>query len=64
VSTEWIVLVCFVKYVAIIIIKKEFTYGQSDRQVDDIFEGGNRVPHENGCIRKTNVQKILDITEI
>jgi len=26
VSTEWIVLVCFIKYVTTITIKKEFTY--------------------------------------
>jgi len=26
VSTEWIVLVCFIKYVATITIKNEFTY--------------------------------------
>jgi len=41
------VLVWFVKYVVTIIIKKEFTYRLSDRQLDDIFEGGNMVPHEN-----------------
>jgi len=49
VSIEWIVIVWFIKYVVniYITIKKEFTYRQSDRQLDDIFEGGNTVPHEN-----------------
>ena len=30
--------------------KREFTYSKSDCQVDDIFEGGNTVPHENVCM--------------
>jgi len=66
VSTEWNVLVSFIKYVVTITIKKEFTYRQSDRQLGDIFEGGNTVPHDNvwAYIRKTNLQKTLEITEI
>jgi len=47
VSTECIVLVWFIKYVVTIIMKKEFAYRLSDRQLDDIFEVGNMVPHEN-----------------
>jgi len=39
-------------------------YSQSDGELDDIFEGGNTVPHENVYIRKTNLQKTLEITEI
>jgi len=35
-----------------------------DRQLDDIFEGGKTVPHENTYIRKTNQIKTLEITEI
>jgi len=52
--------------VVTITIKKEFTYRQSDRQLGDIFEGGNTVPHDNvwAYIRKTNLQKTLEITEI
>jgi len=42
--------------------KKEFTYRESDRQLDDIFEGGNMVPHENVYIRKIK-KKTLEITE-
>ena len=26
---------------------KGFMYSKSDRQLDDIFEGGNMVPHES-----------------
>jgi len=44
--------------------KEEIMYRQSDRQLDDIFEGGNTVPHENVYIRKINLQKTLEITEI
>ena len=40
------------------------TYSQSDRQLDDIFERGNAVPHENEYIRKINLQKTPEITEI
>jgi len=47
-----------------ITIKNKFTYRQSDRQLDDIFEGGNTVPHENVYIRKTNTLKTLEIAEI
>jgi len=36
----------------------------SDWQLDDIFEGSNTVPHENVYIRKTNLLKTLEITEI
>jgi len=45
VSTEWIVLVCSMKYA--VTIAKEFTYSSSDRQLEDISEDGNTVPHEN-----------------
>jgi len=31
---------------------------------DDIFEGGNTVPHENVYIRKINLLKALEIAEI
>jgi len=60
VSTEWIVQKLGVTVTA----KKEFTYRSSDRQLDDIFEGANTVPHENLCIRKTNLLKALEIAEI
>ena len=40
------------------------TYSQSDRQLDDIFERGNAVPHENEYIRKINLQETPEITEI
>jgi len=36
-STEWIVLVCSMKYV--VTITKEFTYSSSDRQLEDISKG-------------------------
>jgi len=56
---------CLVQELGVTITtKKEFTYRQSDRQLDDIFEGGNTVPHENVHIRKTNLLKMLEITEI
>jgi len=61
VSTEWIALVWSIKYV--VTTTKEFTYSESDRQLDDIVECGNTVPHENICIRKTNLQKPIEITE-
>jgi len=32
--------------------------------MDDIFEGGNTVPHENVYIRTIKLQKALEITEI
>ena len=44
--------------------KKKFPQKQSDRQLDDIFEGGNTAPHENVYIQKTNLQKPLEITAI
>jgi len=50
--------------VVTITVKKEFTYRYSDRQLDDIFEGGNTVPHENVYIRKTNLIKSLEIMKI
>jgi len=55
VSTEWIVLVCSIKYV--VTITKEFTYSSSDQQLEDISEDGNTVLHENVYIRKINLQK-------
>jgi len=58
------VLVWFIKYVVTITVKKEFTYRYSDRQLDDIFEGDNMVPHENVYIRKTNLIKSLEIMKI
>jgi len=64
VSTEWIVLVCSIQYVAKVAIKKEFTYRLSDRQLDNIFEGSSAVSYENVYIRKSNLQKTLEITEI
>jgi len=45
-------------------MKKELTYRSADRQLDDIFEGGNTAPHENLHIRKTNLVKKLEITVI
>jgi len=62
VSTEWIVLVCSIKYV--VTITKEFTYSSSDRQLDDTAEKGNSILHENVYIRKINLQKTLEISEI
>jgi len=62
VSTEWIVLVCSIKYV--VTITKEFTYSSSDRQLKDISEGGNTVLNENVSIRKINLQRMLKISEI
>jgi len=62
VSTAWIVLVWLIKYVVINYYKKG-VYAP-DRQLDDIFEGGKTVPHENTYIRKTNQIKTLEITEI
>jgi len=35
-----------------------------DRQLHDIFEGGNTVPLENGHIRKISLHKTLEITQI
>jgi len=32
--------------------------------LDDVFEGGITVPYENVYIRKINLQKTLEITEI
>jgi len=52
VSIEWIVLASSIKYVATIIIKMEFTYRLSDRQLDDIFERGNTVPHEHAYTQR------------
>jgi len=40
-----------------VITTKGFTYSLSDRQLDDIFDGGNMVPHENVYIRKINLDK-------
>jgi len=37
VSTEWIVLVCSIKYVVTVAVKKEFAYKYAGRQLDDIF---------------------------
>ena len=34
------------------------------KKLDDIFEGGNTVPHENLYIRKTNLLNTLEIAEI
>jgi len=34
------------------------------RQLDDIFDGGNTIAHENVHIRKINLQNMLEITEI
>jgi len=37
---------------------KGFTYSYSNRQLGDIFDGGNMVPHESvSYIRKINLQK-------
>jgi len=47
------VLVSSIKYVVTITIKKEFTYRQSDRQLDNSFERGNTVLHEHVHIKKT-----------
>jgi len=58
------VLVWFEKHVDANIVKKEFTYRYSDRQLDDIFEGNNMVPHENVYIRETNLIKSLEIMKI
>ena len=56
---------CLAKKLGVTITaKKEFMYSLSDRQLDDIFEGGNTVPHENLYIRKTNLLKTLEIAEI
>jgi len=44
--------------------KKELTWRKSDREIDDVLEGGNTAPHENVYIRKTNLLKTLQITEI
>jgi len=41
----------------VVTMTKEFTYSNSDRQLDDIFEVGNMVPQENVYIRKINLQK-------
>ena len=49
VSTGWIVLVCSIKYV--VTMTKKFPYSSSDRQPDNISEGGNTVLHENVYIR-------------
>jgi len=43
-------------------IREKFTYSSSDRQLDDIFEGGNMTSHGNVYIRKTKPQKTLEIT--
>jgi len=40
---------------------KGFMYSKSDRQLDDIFEGGNMVPHESVYIWKINLQKSATI---
>jgi len=57
VSTEWIVLVWFIKYVVIIITTKG-VYVRIIRLTARryIFEGGNTVPHEDVYIRKTNLE--------
>ena len=61
----WVDCAFLVKILGVTItIKKEFTYRWSGRQLDDIFEGGNTVPHENVYIRKTNLLKRLEIAEI
>jgi len=54
-STEWIVLVCSIKYV--VSIPKEFTCSSSDRQLEDISEGSNTDQHENVYFRKINLNK-------
>ena len=61
-SSEWIVLVCSIKYA--VTITKVFTYSSSDRQLKDISEGDNTVLHENVYIWKIYLQKMLEITEI
>jgi len=61
-STEWIVLVCSMKYV--VTITKEFTYSSSDRQLEDISEGIKVNLHENVYFRKINLRKTLEISEI
>ena len=53
-------LVWFIKYVVTVTIKKEFTY----RQLDDIFKGGNTVPHENVYIQKINLQKLFTYRQL
>ena len=56
---------CLVKKLGVTIATvKEFTYRYTDGQLDDIFEWGNTVPHENLYIRKTNLLKMLEITDI
>jgi len=45
VSTEWIVLVCSIKYV--VTITKELRYSSSDRQLENISQGSNTVLNEN-----------------
>jgi len=62
VSTEWIVLVCAIKYV--VTITKEFTYSSSDLQLVDISEGSNTVLYENVYTCKINLQNMLEISEI
>jgi len=49
-STEWIVLVCSIKYV--VIITKEFTYSSSKLQLEDISEGIKVDLHENVYFQK------------
>jgi len=55
-------LTCSIQYV--VTITKEFTYSSSDRQLDDISESANTVLNENVYIRKINLQKWIEISEI
>jgi len=50
--------------VGAVTLRKELTYCWSDGQLDDIFEDGNTVPHQNLYIEKVNLQKTLEITVI
>jgi len=61
-STEWIVLVCFIEYG--VTITKEFMYSSSDRQLEIISEGSNTDLHENVYFQKINLQKTLENSEI
>jgi len=46
------------------IVKQRVYVQESDQQLDDSFEGGNKIPHKNVYIQKTNLQKTLEIMEI
>jgi len=45
----------FIKYVVTITMKKGVYVQLIRSTADDIFEGGNTVPHKNVYIRKTNL---------